>query len=37
LFLFLGILGVQVRLISDRTRGMPLVIERERVNFAPED
>lgn len=37
LFLFLGILGVQVRLISDRTRGMPLVIERERVNFAPDD
>ena len=37
LFLFLGILGVQVRLISDRTRGMPLVIERERVNFTPED
>ena len=37
LFLFLGILGVQVRLISDRTRGMPLVIERERVNFAPQD
>ena len=37
LFLFLGILGVQVRLISDRTRGTPLVIERERVNFPPED
>ena len=37
LFLFLGILGVQVRLISDRTRGMPLVIERERVNFALQD
>ena len=37
LFLFLGILGVQVRLISDRTRGTPLVIERERVNFQPED
>ena len=37
LFLFLGVLGVQVRLISDRTRGTPLVIERERVNFAPED
>ncbi len=36
LFLFLGLLGVQVRLISDRTRGTPLVIERERVNF-PED
>lgn len=37
LFLFLGVLGVQVRLISDRTRGTPLVIERERVNFDPED
>lgn len=36
LFLFLGLLGVQVRLISDRTRGTPLVIERERVNFPPE-
>lgn len=36
LFLFLGLLGVQVRLISDRTRGTPLVIERERVNFTPE-
>lgn len=36
LFLFLGLLGVQVRLISDRTRGTPLVVERERVNF-PED
>jgi len=33
LFLFLGLLGVQVRMISDRTRGTPLVIERERVNF----
>lgn len=37
LFLFLGLLGVQVRLISDRTRGTPLVIERERVNFPSED
>jgi polyisoprenyl-phosphate glycosyltransferase len=36
LFLFLGLLGVQVRLISDRTRGTPLVIERERVNFPKE-
>lgn len=36
LFIFLGLLGVQVRLISDRTRGTPLVVERERVNF-PED
>lgn len=33
LFLFLGLLGVQVRLISDRTRRTPLVIERERINF----
>ncbi|HEX6661796.1 MAG TPA: glycosyltransferase family 2 protein [Sphingomicrobium sp.] len=33
LFIFLGLLGVQVRLIADRTRGTPLVIERERVNF----
>ena len=37
LFLFLGLIGVQVRLISDRTRGTPLVIEKERVNFPPED
>ena len=33
LFLFLGLIGVQVRLISDRTRNTPLVLERERVNF----
>ena len=37
LFLFLGLLGVQVRMISDRTRGTPLVIERERVNFPRGD
>jgi dolichol-phosphate mannosyltransferase len=36
LFLFLGLIGVQVRAISDRTRGTPLVIERERVNFPDE-
>ena len=36
LFLFLGLIGVQVRLISDRTRGTPLVIERERINFPPK-
>ena len=36
LFLFLGLLGVQIRLISDRTRGTPLVVERERVNFPTE-
>jgi glycosyltransferase involved in cell wall biosynthesis len=33
LFLFLGLLGVQVALISERTRNQPLVIERERINF----
>jgi glycosyltransferase involved in cell wall biosynthesis len=36
LFMFLGLLGVQIRQISDRTRGTPLVIERERVNFPDE-
>ncbi|MFN2474645.1 MAG: glycosyltransferase family 2 protein [Sphingomicrobium sp.] len=36
LFLFLGLIGVQIRLISDRTRGTPLVVERERINFPPE-
>jgi dolichol-phosphate mannosyltransferase len=35
LFLFFGLLGVQIRAISDRTRGTPLVIERERINFPP--
>lgn len=33
LFLFLGVLGDQVRMVSERTRGTPLVLERERVNF----
>ena len=33
LFLFLGLIGDQIRLISERTRQTPLVIERERVNF----
>lgn len=33
LFLFLGLLGVQVGLISVRTRNQPLVLERERINF----
>jgi polyisoprenyl-phosphate glycosyltransferase len=33
LFMFFGLVGVQIRAISDRTRGTPLVIERERVNF----
>lgn len=33
LFLFLGLLGVQVGLVSDRTRKQALVIEHERINF----
>jgi glycosyltransferase involved in cell wall biosynthesis len=33
LFFFLGLIGDQVRLISERTRHAPLVIEAERVNF----
>ena len=36
LFLFLGLVGDQIRLISERTRHTPLVIERERVNFPDE-
>lgn len=33
LFGFLGLLGVQTALVSERTRNQPLVLERERVNF----
>lgn len=33
LFGFLGLIGEQIRLISERTRNTPLVIEKERVNF----
>jgi len=36
LLLFLGLLGDQLRLIAERTRGTPLVIEEERINFPPE-
>lgn len=35
LFLFLGLLGVQTALVSERTRNQPLVLERERLNFPP--
>lgn len=31
--LFLGLIGDQVRLLSERMRNVPLVIEEERVNF----
>jgi glycosyltransferase involved in cell wall biosynthesis len=37
LFGFLGLLGDNVRIISERTRRTPLVLERERVNFAADD
>lgn len=37
LFGFLGLLGDNVRVISERTRRTPLVIERERVNFPMDD
>jgi len=33
LFGFLGLMGDHIRLISERTRKTPLVIERERINF----
>ncbi len=32
--LFLGLIGDQVRLIAERTRGVPLVVEEARINFA---
>lgn len=33
LFLSLGLIGDQLRIVSERTRDAPLVFERERVNF----
>lgn len=33
LFIFLGLIGDQVRLVSERTRNAPLVLEQERINF----
>lgn len=35
-FLFMGLLGEQIRMIADRTRKVPLVIEQERLNFPPD-
>ncbi len=37
LFGFLGLQGDNIRIISERTRRTPLVIERERVNFPGDD
>lgn len=36
LFLFIGLIGEQIRIISERTRHVPLVLEQERINFPPE-
>lgn len=36
LLLFIGLVGEQVRIISERTRNVPLVIESERINFPPD-
>lgn len=36
LFGFLGLLGENLRLIAERTRNTPLVIERERINFGDQ-
>lgn len=33
LMLFVGLIGEQVRVIAERTRGAPLVLESERINF----
>lgn len=33
LFIFLGLIGDQLRMVSERTREAPLVFERERINF----
>ncbi|NIJ20025.1 glycosyltransferase involved in cell wall biosynthesis [Sphingomonas naasensis] len=36
ILLFLGLIGEQVRMLAERSRNLPLVIEAERVNFPPE-
>lgn len=36
LLMCLGLIGEQVRLLVERSRNVPLVIEAERVNFPPE-
>ena len=35
MLLFLGLIGDQVRLLAERMRNIPLVIEEERLNFPP--
>jgi glycosyltransferase involved in cell wall biosynthesis len=36
LLLFLGLIGEQLRLLAERSRNVPLVIEEERINFPTE-
>lgn len=36
LFGFIGLVGDNIRILSERTRRTPLVLERERVNFPPD-
>jgi len=35
LLFFLGLIGEQVRLLAERSRNLPLVLEEERINFPP--
>lgn len=35
LLLFLGLIGEQLRVMAERSRDLPLVIEEERINFPP--
>lgn len=35
LFFFLGLIGEQVRMLAERGRNVPLVLEEERINFPP--
>lgn len=36
ILLFLGLMGEQMRLMAERSRNVPLVIEQERINFPSE-
>lgn len=33
LLLFMGLIGEQIRILAERSRGVPLVIEEARINF----
>jgi len=34
IMLFLGLIGEQLRIVGERTRNVPLVLESERINFS---